>query len=266
MCQFFGITRQAYYKRLNTPEKDKSEEAEIISEVKAIRTRQPQIGGRKLLFMLAPLLDGLGIEIGRDRFFALLRKYNLLIQPRKATVRTTQSYHRFRTYCNLIKSLVLDRANQVFVADITYIRTLDGFCYLALITDAFSRRIVGFDVSDSLSIDGSLRALKMALRSVKFPEKLIHHSDRGIQYCSHAYVDLLKNFGVKISMTEKNHVYENSLAERVNGILKTEFMLGETLIDLDHAKQLVAESIEIYNNERPHLSLNYKTPNQVHFA
>ena len=205
--------------------------------------------------------------MGRDRLFNLLRKNDMLIKKHKSYRRTTQSFHRFRKHRNLIRDLAITRPEQVFVSDITYIELMDGFCYLALITDAYSRKIVGYDLSLSLSIDGSLRALKMALvAKVAHPERLIHHSDRGIQYCSNAYVDTLVREGAKVSMTEENHVYENALAERVNGILKTEFMLGEKLRSFEIAKALVTEAIEIYNNERLHMSLGYVTPNQKHVA
>lgn len=169
-------------------------------------------------------------------------------------------------YKNLVKNLNVTRINQVFVSDITYIRTLEGFIYLSLIIDLFSRKIVGYCLSESLGIEGCLTALQMALKGVKHPENLIHHSDRGIQYCSHAYVNLLDSKKVNISMTEENHVYENAVAERVNGILKTEFLLGETLTSKKIAQQLVAEAIQTYDEERPHMSLNYQTPNEVYSA
>ncbi len=232
--------------------------------MRKIRQRQPMLGGRKLRKKIMPALKRSGINIGRDRFFDILRKHTLLVKRRRRYVRTTQSHHRFRTYSNLIKELELTQANQVYVSDITYLSTLNGFCYLALITDAYSRKIVGYDISKSLSIEGSLKALKMALRKLKHPERLIHHSDRGVQYCSHAYINMLTENHIKISMTEQNHVYENALAERVNGILKTEFMLGETLGSFDIAKELVRESIEIYNKERPHMSIDYMTPQFKH--
>jgi len=180
-------------------------------------------------------------------------------------VYTTQSGHRFKKYPNLIKSLSLHAPNRVYVSDITYIRTLEGFCYLSLITDKYSRKIVGYALSMSLSIEGCLEALRMALKDLNKTEQLIHHSDRGIQYCSKDYVDLLSENNVRISMTEENHVYENSLAERVNGILKDEFMLGETLQSYSVAKRLVDDSIKIYNEERYHMALNLKTPDEVHF-
>lgn len=222
------------------------------------------IGVRKLHKLIKPKLQEKVISFGRDRLFDLLRDNELLIYYKRKYVKTTNSYHRFKVYKNLIKDLRIIKINQVYVSDITYISTLEGFCYLALITDAYSRKIVGYNLSRSLGIEGCLKALRMALKRVKCPEKLIHHSDRGVQYCSHVYVDLLSSNNTKISMTEENHVYENALAERVNGILKNEFMLGENLVSFKIAKELVDEAIQIYNNERPHMSLNYKTPNEVH--
>jgi len=236
----------------------------ILNEVKKVRHRQPKVGTRKLHRMVNAQLKQDGIQIGRDRLFGLLRSHNLLIKPRRRYQQTTYSRHRFHKYGNLIREIKLVRPNQLYVADITYILTLEGYCYLALITDAYSRKIVGYDLGRSLGIEGSLRALKMALAQLKGPIELVHHSDRGIQYCSHAYVDLLYNHGVQISMTEENHVYENALAERVNGILKNEFLLGETLVSFEVAKELAKEAILIYNNERLHLSLNYMTPEMKH--
>jgi transposase InsO family protein len=166
----------------------------------------------------------------------------------------------------LIKGLDLTQPDQVYVADITYLTTVDGFVYLSLITDLFSRKIVGYYLSQSLGIDGCLMALKMALNGVIHPENLIHHSDRGLQYCSQAYVALLIKNKVKISMTEQNHVYENAVAERVNGILKNELLLGETLTSFKIAQPCVAEAVQIYNAERPHLSLNYQTPDEIYYA
>jgi putative transposase len=238
----------------------------LLSEVRRIRHRQPKIGGKKLYKMLEGFMHGMGLKRGRDRFFDFLRENRLLVERRKKYVVTTNSRHRFRMYSNLIKELNLTGPNQAWVADITYIRTVGGFCYLALLTDAFSRKIVGYDLSQSLSIEGSMRALKMALKQNGNPAGLIHHSDRGIQYCSYDYTGLLEKYGVKISMTEQNHVYENALAERVNGILKEEFLLGETLLSYKIARKMVKQAVEIYNNERPHLSLNYETPQSRHAA
>ena len=266
VCHYFGYTRQAYYKQRTQQQNKLANEQIILAAVIEIRTRQPMIGARKIQYLLRKQRKQLGICIGRDRLFTLLREHKLLVSAKQKYVKTTNSYHRFHTYRNLIKELNITRPNQVYVADITYLTIIDGFCYLSLITDLFSRKIVGYCLSQSLGIDGCLTALRMALTGVAHPENLIHHSDRGIQYCSHAYVELLTRQKVTISMTEQNHVYENAVAERINGILKTEFLLGETLTSFKVAQQLVAEAIRIYNSERPHLSLNYQTPDEVHYA
>lgn len=260
------MSRQAYYNRRKLTLARLLRDQFLVDEVKKIRQRQPRVGGRKLHKMLNAKFKDSAMEIGRDCLFNLLRRNDLLVPKNKNYTRTTHSSHRFRKYGNLIQAIDITRPNQVFVADITYIDTLDGFCYLALITDAYSRKIVGYDLSQSLSIEGSLRALKMALKNVPKPTKLIHHSDRGIQYCSKAYVELLESKGSKISMTEESHVYENALAERVNGILKTEFMLGEKLQSYAVAKELVREAIKIYNEERLHMSIGYQTPERKHAA
>jgi transposase InsO family protein len=206
------------------------------------------------------------VVIGRDRLFSVLRGRGLLVRRKKKYVHTTQSTHRFKVYKNLIWNEKAERAEEVYVADITYIDTLEGYSYLSLITDQYSRKIVGYALSKSLSIEGSVEALRMALRGTKNPRVLIHHSDRGIQYCSKGYTDILKAKGVGISMTEENHVYENALAERVNGILKDELQLGEKLVSYSVAKKIVDEAVKIYNEERLHMSLGYITPTQKHAA
>ena len=238
----------------------------LLKELLQIRRKQPRIGGRKLYRELKVFMISIGLQLGRDRFFDFLRVQRLLIERRRKYVRTTDSRHHLRTYRNLIKDLEIRSPNQVYVADITYIRTLRGFCYLSLITDACSRKIVGYNLSRSLSIEGSLDALKMAMRQSAKLTGLIHHSDRGVQYCSYEYTRRLRNNNIKISMTEQNHVYENALAERVNGILKDEFLLGETLQSYEIARKMVKQAINIYNYERPHLSINYEKPAQRHAA
>jgi transposase InsO family protein len=215
----------------------------LLEAVHRIRADQPRVGGRKLQAMLLQR----GFLIGRDGLFALLRKRGLLVKPRKNYKKTTNSYHRFNKYSNLIKNRIVDAPNEVFVSDLTYLDTLEGFCYLALITDLYSRKIVGWDLSKNLGMEGSQRALKLALTKVPKPEKLIHHSDRGFQYCSYGYTAVLRDKNVQISMTEGNHVYENAVAERVNGILKSEFSLGEKLKSFEHARQLTQHAIETYN-------------------
>ena len=212
------------------------------------------------------MLHRAGLTIGRDRLFELLGQNNLLIRQKRSGARTTYSKHGFRYYRNLVKDRVVTSSNQVYVSDITYLRTLEGFCYLFLITDLYSRKIVGYHLADSLCVQEALKALRMALREQDPEKELIHHSDRGIQYCAYDYTNRLKDAGVQISMTEKDHVYENATAERVNGILKTEFMLGELLKSKMIAKKMVHQAIRIYNKERLHMSLCYQTPDQVHAA
>lgn len=232
----------------------------IKNRVQEIRNRQTKVGGKKL----HRHLNEEGILVGRDRLFDLLRYWDLLIHKKKRYHKTTNSKHRFRKYSNLIKEQSPEKPHEAYASDITYIKTLEGFWYLYLITDMFSRKIVGYSFKNNLTADGALEALEMALEQWPSKTKLIHHSDRGIQYCCHDYIDMLTDAGVLISMTEDNHVYENSLAERVNGILKDEFLLDYTLESSALAKCLVFEAIEIYNNERLHMSLGYLTPSQVH--
>ncbi len=262
ICAVYEHSRQAYYKHREVEKKRQEEQKEVVAEVMQVRRRQPKAGGRKLQKMLR-LKD---LEIGRDKLFDILRDKELLVKKKKKNIRTTQSVHRFKKYKNLIKERVVRKPEEIFVADITYIDTMEGYRYLSLITDKYSRKIVGHALSDSLSIEGSLKALKMALKGIKNPERLIHHSDRGIQYCSKEYVGLLDKNSVKISMTEDNHVYENALAERVNGILKDEFMLGKKLSSHKTAEKMVKEAVHIYNNERLHMALGYMTPEQKHAA
>jgi len=204
------------------------------------------------------------LKVGRDTLFNTLRKHQMLTLRKKSSTRTTNSHHRFYKYNNIIKDLKVTRANQVWVSDITYIRTVKGFCYLALITDMYSRKIVGYDLSDSLELKGCVRALNKAVYQAKNINGLIHHSDRGIQYCSNVYTKILKRKHIKISMTEENHCYENAIAERVNGILKDEFYLDQTFDDVTHAKRTTKNAIYLYNQIRLHLSLDYKTPNMVY--
>lgn len=234
--------------------------------VQEIRRYQPRIGGKKLYKLLKGDLDNLEGSIGRDKFFDILRKRGLLVRRRKKYARTTESYHRFYKYKNKMKEKLLTGPNQAYVSDITYLRTRKGFVYLCLQTDAYSRLITGWDLSESLAIEGSIRALKMTMRQCRNPQGIIHHSDRGIQYCSKEYVKILKGCKMEISMTEDNHCYENALAERVNGILKEEFLLDEEFADKASAFKAVKQAIETYNTRRPHWSLNLSTPRQIHQA
>lgn len=236
----------------------------VIQKVLEIRGEQPRIGGRKLYKLLSGELQQPEVKVGRDKFFSLLSEAGLLIKRKRKHVSTTNSHHRFYTYNNLLKNKLLSRSQQAYVADITYLRTQQGFVYLFLLTDAYSRKIVGWNLSNSLGIDGGLSALKMAIKHTNHPEGLIHHSDRGIQYCSNGYVKLLKKHKIQISMTEENHCYENGLAERVNGILKEDFLLDAVWPDYVTARKAVAHAVETYNNRRPHWSLGLQVPSVVH--
>lgn len=238
-------------------------EQKIVELVGSYRRQLPRIGGRKLFFSLSGQLASYG-KVGRDKFFAILRKHDLLLKRRRCYARTTDSGHHFRVYRNLLKDKTLSRFNECWVADITYLRTRKGFAYLFLLTDAYSRKIVGWAVRESLGIEGGLAALKMALRQRDKSLPLVHHSDRGVQYCSKGYVNLLRKHAVLISMTEANHCYENGLAERVNGILKHEFLLNTTFKTKTLCLQSVKEAIYLYNEKRPHWSLNLKTPSDMH--
>jgi len=259
-----GYSRDAYYKREKRMTSHKNQKDEILEMVKTRRHSQPREGTKKVYHGIKDQLKAKGIKMGRDKLFDILRDYKMLIRPRKGYVKTTNSNHQYKKYDNLVKDFVPTAENQLWVSDITYIRTLNGFCYLALITDAYSRKIVGYDISDSLELEGALRALKKALRSLPAGQRPIHHSDRGIQYCSHEYTRLLKNNKLSISMASKGNCYENALAERINGILKQEFYLNQTFMNKNHAIKTSKESIKIYNTKRLHIKLGYKTPESVH--
>jgi transposase InsO family protein len=263
VCACFGVTRDAYYKLCRRVSRRAAEEERVVELVREERALQPRVGTRKLHVALRVQLDVEGIRMGRDRLFALLRERGLLVAPRRATCRTTNSRHRFHRYGNLIRGLEVTRPNQVWVSDITYLRTANGFCYLALVTDLYSRRVIGHDVSDSLELAGCLRALQRALQVARPAPGLIHHSDRGVQYCSAAYTDCLLSHGILPSMTQENHCYENAVAERVNGILKDEFFLDQTFPSTHLARKAVDQAVSIYNSKRLHVSLGLKTPDDV---
>jgi transposase InsO family protein len=238
----------------------------VIDMIIQERRLQPRLGGKKLYHLYGEQLHGLLPGLGRDKFFGLLRAEGLLVPRKRSHTRTTESYHRFRCYGNLLKDKKISRPNQAWVADITYIRTHSGFSYLSLLTDRYSRKIVGWQLSRSLSIEGSVQALEKALAGCRHPKGLIHHSDRGVQYCSTPYTEILHGHKMRISMTQENHCYENALAERVNGILKDEYFLDATFTDHEQAQHACAEAIRLYNTRRPHCALRLKTPEAVHHA
>lgn len=264
VCSEYGVNRDAFYKYQKRFDKQKTIDNQVIMLVKESRRTLPREGTRKLVKSLRTEFEKNNIKIGRDQLFKVLRDNNMLVKRKKYSCRTTNSYHRFYKYKNIIKELEITRSNQVWASDITYIRTIKGFCYLALITDMYSRKIVGFDLSDTLELSGCLKALKKAVYQNKSAESLIHHSDRGIQYCSNVYTGELKRRSIEISMTEENHCYENAMAERVNGILKDEFYLDQTFASMAQAKRATKNAIKLYNSKRLHLSLGFKTPNSIH--
>lgn len=264
ICDAFSLKRDAYYKFHKRYLAKKEVEQIVVGLVLKSRRTLPREGTRKLMKSLHSDFQKQHLKIGRDRLFRILRENGLLIRRKRYSSRTTNSHHRFYKYGNIIKDLKISGPNQVWASDITYIRTIKGFCYLALITDMYSRKIVGFDLSDSLELKGCVRALNKAIYNAKNTKKLIHHSDRGIQYCSNVYTQILKRKKIEISMTEENHCYENAMAERVNGILKDEFYLDQIFTSVLHAKKATKNAIKLYNNKRLHLSLDYKTPNYVH--
>ncbi len=266
ICQEYGISRTGYYKAGRSRDKQQLQVEILLEMIQKIRQVLPRIGGKKLLFMLAEDMARACIKIGRDRLFDLLRADGLLIKPKRRYVKTTNSMHRFRTYTNLLVNQSIKQPHQAWVCDITYIATLEGFYYLALITDVYSRKIVGYDFSNSLEMEGCKRALKMAIKQLPANYQLIHHSDRGFQYCSNEYIRTLKQHNIQISMAEKGNCYENAMAERVNGILKQEFNLDENFKNSKLATKAVDQAIKNYNGIRPHLSINLLTPNLKHVA
>jgi putative transposase len=264
-CQLLGITRQAWYQQCARERQREVHAQMLIDAVQRERALQPCVGTRKL----QRLLQQSGLVVGRDRLFALLREHRLLVPTKRAYHKTTHSHHRFRKHPNLLKpgehQVIPQRPEQVWVADITYLPVYQGEAYLSLVTDAYSRKIVGHCVHDNLKAELVIGAYQQALKQRHCTEGLIHHSDRGIQYCSAQYQALHHQHGVHCSMTDGYDCYQNALAERVNGILKNEFLVRKPR-DIAEAKVMVAESIRIYNERRPHLSLGYKTPDEVHRA
>ena len=261
-CKLFGKSRQAYYKHLSATRKKREGAADVIDKVDQIRREMPRIGTRKLYYMLKDDLIAMGI--GRDKFFRILSANHRLIIPKRSYRVTTNSHHRFHKHKDIVADLTITRPEQVWVSDITYIGGRDRHCYLAMITDAYSKKIVGYDLSNSLSTESSLRALSMAIRGRIYKEPLIHHSDRGFQYCCDAYQKRLKKSKIAVSMTEKYDPYANAIAERINGILKQEFLLEEYRCSIDVLKKIVSESIDTYNHRRPHTSCQMLTPEQMH--
>ena len=265
LCGWFGITRQAYYQE-NWKETDQSvEDSIVLKEVLKIRKDHKRIGTRKLYEMLSPILIEHQIKIGRDKLFDILSVHHLLIRRRRRNVVTTWSKHWLRKYPNLIRDFVPTGPNQLWVSDITYWKVNNHTLYISFITDAYSHKIVGYQLAETLEAIESMKALKMALQDMKgsFPN-LIHHSDRGLQYCSYGYVGLLKKQDIQISMTESGDPLENAVAERVNGIIKEEYLEPQGIKSLKEALVYINKAIKLYNTQRPHMSIYNYTPENVH--
>jgi len=262
-CRLLGVTRQAFYQHFWHIADISTEHQLVLDRVKQIRIHHPVIGGRKLYCLLQPFLLEHQIKIGRDALFDLLSAHKLLVRKRKRKMTTTWSNHWLKKYPNLIRNWTPEAPSQLWVDDITYVETNDGFLYLSLITDAYSHKVMGYHIADTLEAVHTTQALKMALGQSSSCGNLIHHSDRGIQYCSGEYVDLLKQNNIQISMTENGDPLENALAERMNGIIKNEYLEFESL-KKSTAMQILQSTVLKYNEHRPHTSINMLTPEVVH--
>jgi transposase InsO family protein len=267
ICRLFGKSRQGWYNLQQHEGQKVLKNALILEKVRKIRTDLPKLGTLKLRIMLEKHLQEHHLSIGRDAFFELMRDNGMLIKNRRSYTITTNSNHLFKKFPDLVNQTEALMAEEIWVSDITYIRMRSGFAYLSLVTDAYSRKIVGYNLSHNLKANGCIKALQMAINSRIYPQRpLIHHSDRGIQYCCHAYVELLKKNRLHISMTQNGSPYDNAIAERINGILKTEFGLRKTFESFATVQLNVDQAIDKYNYLRPHFSCGLKTPQNRHLS
>jgi len=264
LCRYWGVSRQAYYKGRGKRDIKATQYSLLLDHVKGIRKSQTKMGTLKIRHELRQQIKACGRGFGRDKFFELLRKHDLLVKRRRKYVVTTNSNHPFYKYNNKLSTASVTAPDQAWVSDITYLRTRERFVYLSLVTDLYSRKIVGWNVDVSLGVEGSIRALNKAIKQCSDKIGLIHHSDRGIQYCCYAYTDILKKHGLNISMGDVGNCYDNAVAERVNGILKSEFLLDTEFANYNDAVKATKEAIHLYNFERPHWSLNLDKPAIVH--
>jgi len=264
LCELFGFSRQAWYDNKKRQSGHQMEEVFILKQVKKLREEHKRMGAEKLHRLMGPALQEHNIKYGRDKFYILLREHGLLVRRRRRRPKTTHSKHFFRKYSNLIRDIEIMSSGRLWVSDITYIRTEKGFVYLSLVTDAYSKKIVGWCLWPDLTSEGALNALKIAISGEGVKQNLIHHSDRGIQYCCTDYVNYLKGSNIHISMTENGDPYENAIAERVNGILKEEYELSETFSDYHSALEATKIAVYKYNNKRPHRSVDFMFPVDAH--
>lgn len=265
LCGKLGMSRQNFYARRRQRQARQIDAELVIELVQQERKVQPRLGGRKLRHVLKGALEEAGVALGRDRFFQVLREADLLVEPLpREWVSTTCSQHKLPVYPNLVAGLSVSGPHQVWVVDLTYVRTREGFLFLALVTDKGSRKIVGYHCAETLEAGGCVVALRMALAELPEGFQPIHHSDRGSQYCSHEYGSVLAERALPVSMTEKNHCAENAMAERMNGILKAEYGLGARLESKEQARRVVDHAVQTYNQRRPHTALGLRTPHQAH--
>lgn len=259
----FGVSRQSIYQseqRITLRE----QELEVVKKlVVKVRMTMPRLGTRKLYYLLKKEFDSERIKIGRDALFDYLRRESMLIKPKKNYTKTTNSKHWLKKYPNLMKDKKATRIEQYFVSDITYIKSYERTHYLSLVTDAYSRKIMGYHLSNNMNVENVVKAMNMAIKKRRTNYNLIHHSDRGLQYCAYMYQDKLRKHHIQTSMTDGYDCYQNALAERINGILKQEFLCYKTK-NKQELQKLIEQAIQVYNNKRPHLGLNYKTPNFIH--
>ena len=264
-CGLLGCTRQACYKNTWNRKFKSNTEQFVVNEVKSIRVEHPSIGTRKLHKLLEPFYRKHFIKMGRDALFSTLSDHRLLIRRRKRRIYTTQSYHWLKKYSNLTKGWYPQVPEQLWVSDITYVPCGRQYLYLSLVTDAYSHKIMGYHIADTLEAVHCIKALQMALNSRLHPtQNLIHHSDRGLQYCSSSYTQLLTENNISISMTESGNPLDNAIAERINGIIKHEYLKHYSPTNLEQAAELLRKTVESYNERRPHLSIQMNTPNHVH--
>lgn len=266
VCRLFGVSRQANYQYFRKQESIQSKHELIIKQVEKIRISHPRIGTRKLFHLLQSFFEEHEIKMGRDALFNLLGSQRLLIRTRQRKVNTTYSQHWLRKWPNLIRDYTVNAPNQLWVSDITYWKVKDVFLYISFITDAYSRKIIGYNLSLHLDMLSSRKALLMALATIEGNHPhLIHHSDRGTQYCSMDYIKLLHQREIKISMTENGDPKENAIAERLNGIIKQEYLNRYKPKSFEQAEFLLKKSVNLYNEQRPHLSINLLTPDFAHY-
>jgi putative transposase len=266
LCRLLGVTRQAYYQRFWQLEADGIEHGLVLREIHSIRRNHRAMGGRKLYEKLQPFLLEHQIKMGRDALFDLLAENRLLVKKRRRRFVTTFSNHWLRKWPNQVRGMEIVHVNQLWVGDITYWKIGENYVYISLVTDAYSRKIVGHHLGQTLESAGTIKALRMAMQQLpdRIERPLWHHSDRGVQYCCESYVKLLQDKGIGISMTENGDPLENAIAERINGILKSEYLRHYRPSDINDARQLLASAVELYNNDRPHLSIGMLTPQTVH--